>query len=318
MLPLLACTAAPPPEPATTTPAPPSATLPAPPTGPRPFPADTFTLEVAPGLTVAAVRLPDPPDDDYHRVDPAELVGCDPRVFVVTVDPRRHEIAYLSTLDPAVGHGELDASAWASRHDLLVAFNPGMFEPDGSATGHTRAGSFASQPQVRRHRMYASWLTVTGDALTVLNQAPPPSEATYVPYDALPAALRGRLDAADLVVQSLSVIADGRAVYPARTNQWSELAFGADRDGNLVVVFSRYPWEMRELGRRLVASGLPIADLLHGEGGPEASLVVRAGGYELIAMGSWETGFAGDENRELWQVPAVMGVRPRAVTEAVP
>ncbi|MCA9493039.1 MAG: hypothetical protein KC621_24075 [Myxococcales bacterium] len=312
MLPWLACSPAPTP-PVTVAPLAPDPAPAAPvPEAPKPFPSGPFTLEVLPGLQVAAFLPPELPADDYSRPDPAAVAGCDPRVFVVTIDPRRFEIAYLSALDPAVEHGPLDAGGWSTRHDLVVAFNPGMFEPDDRATGYTRAGTFVSQPEVRRHRMYASWLTVTGDVVAAIHRPPPQTKATYVPYDTLAPAFRTQLDSADLVVQSLSVIAGGEAVYPKRSNQWSELAFGMDRDGRLVVVFSRYPWEMRELGRKLVALGLPITELLHGEGGPEASLVVRAGGYELVAMGSYETGFAGDDNRTLWTLPAVMGVREAA------
>ena len=44
------------------------------------------------------------------------------------------------------------------------------------------------------------------------------------------------------------------------------------------------------------------------EGGPEASLSVRAGGVSLDAIGSYETGFNenGDNTRQ-WELPIVIG-----------
>jgi hypothetical protein len=233
---------------------------------------------------------------------------------VVTLEPDRFELRYHSALDtsPSGSGGEkLTAEAWAARHDLVVAWNPGMFEPDHRATGFTRAGPFTSQPEVRRNRLYRAWFVASGAGAAVLDQVPPAGAGLYGPFDELPAPFRERLAAADLAVQSLPILRDGAAAYPPRENQWSELAYGVDRQGRVVVVFSRFPYEMRELGARLAALGIGIDGLIHGEGGPEASLVIRLGGESWWKVGSYETGFSDDGNHHLWTVPAVLGVRSR-------
>ena len=318
---LLACTSAPaeppaPPESADEVapeaePEPVAAPQPPP---PEPLPTEgTFRREVVPGIVVAAYDPPDVPDPGFTKPPADQLTRTDPRLFVVTVDPTLHELTYLSRRDPSLSptHGSIDALAWAEQHDLEVVFNPGMFEPDGRATGYTRAGSFVGQEQVRRNGLYRSWFVVDDGVVSMRDIVAPKGSGRYAAMDELPAQTVASLAGAELVSQSLSIVRGGRGVYPPRKNQWSELAYGVDDEGRLVVVFSRFPYEMRELGARIAALDLGIEHLLHGEGGPEASLVVRAGGIEWVQMGSYETGFYGDDNHHLWSLPAVIGVRPK-------
>jgi hypothetical protein len=269
-----------------------------------------FVRELAPGLRVAAYEPPPVPDEDFSDPDPEAVRDTDRRLFVVTIDPARYELVYLSKLDPALQTGSLSADEWAKRHALQVAWNPGMFEPGGAGTGYTRSPALTSQPKVRRNGMYRAWFVAEPGA-AVLDQVPVRGEGLYGALSEQPAAFVQQLSGYGLVSQSLALMREGRAVYPSRDKQWSELAYGVDDQGRAVIVFSRYPYEMRELGRRLEALKLGIVGLLHGEGGPEASLVVRVDGVELLRAGSYETGFFDDSNQRLWPLPAVMGARPR-------
>jgi hypothetical protein len=57
--------------------------------------------------------------------------------------------------------------------------------------------------------------------------------------------------------------------------------------------------------------GLPlgIVRAMHVEGGPEASLSIRAPGLSLDLSGSYETGFnENDDNSGQWPIPNVIGV----------
>lgn len=315
---LLACAAPPvdpPAEPAAAAPAVPEP-APAVEALPPPLP-DTgpFRREIAPGLVIAAYAPPEIADDGYSRPDPSALIGTDNRLFVVTIDPEHYEIVYLSMLDPAIDGSVATASEWAVQHDLHVAWNPGMFEPKAEATGYTRAGSFVSQPQVRRNGLYRSFFvaepTGAGPRAAVLDRVPPKGEGKYAAREELPADFVAQLDGYGVVSQSLAILRDGRAAYPPRKNQWSELAYGTDDQGRVIVLFSRWPYEMRELGRIVEALDIGATALLHGEGGPEATLAVRAGGVEWVRFGSYETDFFDDRNVREWALPAVMGARPR-------
>ncbi len=107
-----------------------------------PLPDGPFRRELSPGLVLAAHDLPEIPDIGYSRPDPVAVAGVDRRLFVVTIDPALHELALLSVLEPAIGGPTRTAPEWAEAYDLEVTFNPGMYEPDGRGTGHTRAGAY--------------------------------------------------------------------------------------------------------------------------------------------------------------------------------
>jgi hypothetical protein len=50
---------------------------------------------------------------------------------------------------------------------------------------------------------------------------------------------------------------------------------------------------------------------MHAEGGPEASLSIRAGDKKIDLCGSYETGFnENDLNGRQWPIPNVIGVIP--------
>lgn len=266
------------------------------------LPRGPFRRELAPGLVLSAYAPPEVPNLGYARPDPAAVAGVDDRLWVVRVDPARWEIGVWSALDPARGMRDAPVPTFASRFDLAVAFNPGMFEPDGHGSSHLRGGGFSPQPQARRNPMYRAWF-VAGPGVDVLDLVPPAGDGMFGPLPTLPAA--------QVVSQSLPILRDGQPAYPPRDRVWSELCFGVDAEGWLVVVYTRYPYEMRELGARVVALGLGITDLVHGDGGPPATLTIRAGGIDETWVGSWESGIATDETVEPSPVPSVMGVRRR-------
>jgi hypothetical protein len=184
-----------------------------------------------------------------------------------------------------------------------------MFEPDGASTGYTRTPAFTSQGNVRRAPLYSSFFVATDGRVDVLHERPPAAPAAYVALEALSPAFVERLAGHAIVSQSLTVLRDGRAAYPATRKQWSELAYGVDDRGHLVVVFTRWPYELRDLGQRLEKLGIGLRHLVHGEGGPEATLVVTGAGF--VGVGSYESGFFGAGNDSAWRLPAVMGVRAK-------
>jgi len=302
--------APPPPDASPSTSRPPSDATP-PVTAPSSIPASgPFRLDLEPGIAFAAHEAPDPRPD--VALAPADALGStDRRLFVLTIDPARYEVVLASVRDPANDGSARTAEAWARDLNLSVAWNPGMFEPDGASTGYTRTPAFTSQERVRRAPLYSSFFVASDHKIDVLHERPPTSPDAYVDLDALSPAFVARLRAHTFVAQSLTVLRDGRAAYPATGKQWSELAYGVDDRGHLAVVFTRYPYELRDFGQRLEGLGIGLRHLIHGEGGPEATLVVRAGGVNFVGVGSYETGFWGAGNDDAWRLPAVMGVRPR-------
>ena len=116
------------------------------------------------------------------------------------------------------------------------------------------------------------------------------------------------------MVQNLRLIkqvnGQGVNVWRNRPKRWSEAALAADSKGRLLFVFCRSPFRMAVLNKILLGLPLQIVRAMHLEGGPEASLTIRAGGVKLDLAGSFETRFnENDKNRAQWRLPNVLGVR---------
>jgi hypothetical protein len=228
----------------------------------------------------------------------ARRIVDDPRfgdglLHVVRIDSGRAKIVVRAA--SAGDKRNRTAAQWAKDFDFAAVINAGMYGTDFSThIGALRVGKhWNNKTWVRR---YKSVLMVgRGDSKTRIRDA-----------DALPEDER-RYDA---VVQNLRLIAGpGRNVWSKNRRKWSEAAVAMDADGRILFLFSRTPLSMSELNGILLRVGLGITHAQHLEGGPEASLSVRAGGVDLDLAGSYETDFMeNDRNTEQWPLPNVIAV----------
>jgi hypothetical protein len=235
------------------------------------------------------------------KLQPGSDVG-DNRLHLVRVDPRRARL--YAGLAKQHGRAKRTARQWARRARLSVVINLGMFQRDHlTHVGHARRGRFFDN---RRWR---------ADYLSALAFGPRKKglpRAVMVDLD-VPGAKR-RLAGYRVVVQNLRLIkaVKGRGVnvWRDRPKRWSEAALAADNKGRLVFIFCRSPFRMAALSKLLLGLPLGILRAMHLEGGPEASLTIRAGGVRLDLAGSYETRFnENDKNRAQWRLPNVLGVR---------
>ncbi len=248
-------------------------------------------LDVAPGRTIERVRLPRAPE-----VDVGDRVAT-----IVRVDLARYRFSFLTE---ARDGRRRPLDAWVRDHGLAGGINAGMFLPDGRTCGFLQ-----ERGQVLNTRRPAHWDAVIGFD---------PLRAGGAAFAIGGAGCPGGLDAMrgthGSLLQSAHVLIDcaGRARTDWRTSRYSMAALGADREGRAVLVHVRTPYRMHLLARTLADLDLGIRGLVYMEGGPEASIVVRAGGEHLALMGSYEDGFwPRDDNHEMWDLPNVVGFAPR-------
>ena len=225
--------------------------------------------------------------------DVAHPLG-DGRIRVVRVDPAVLEVVVrTSAADRSAWRG---VDSWAEQEGLLVAFNPSMFHPDGSGVFQLRDREAVSQ---------ARWLPDASSALVVTDAG---ARLLDVTCDG-----RAALDGATAVVQSWRLLdCAGQPTWKEKPKIWSHALLGADGAGRLLFIHARTPWSTRTFTEILRRLPLDVRRLHYAEGGPEASLVLRHEGVERLWVGSYETGFTEhDENRLAWNLPNVLGVRPR-------
>lgn len=247
-------------------------------------------------LVVALLAAALPFESLAPGVDYAELTWGDREsVHVVRIDPSQAKLEVLMASQE--GRGPRTAGDWADDHHLVVAINAGMFAQDHlSNVGHLESAKHVNQ---------SGW----NDARSVL--ALGEGHATLVDLDS--PGSRAQLTGFSTLLQDLRLVkAPGVSVWGPSKRRWSEAAIAFDTQGRVLFIFSRAPLSMAEFNRRLLALHLGIVRAMHAEGGPEASLSIRAPGRQVDLCGSYETDFnENDDNTHQWPVPNVLAVRAR-------
>jgi hypothetical protein len=258
-----------------------------------------FLLAATPHAVASPWRTVQP-GVDYARFDlPNPLHVGESRLHVVRIDPRVARFA--PGLASEHGGQSRTAADWCREQGLAVAINMGMFRSDGlTNVGYLRSGSRANNG---RWNAYRSVLCVGP------RQASRP-KALWIDRDS-DTAIPPRAGEYGIVVQNLRLIRNpGRSVWPPTAKRWSEAAVGMDAGGRLLFLFARCPLSMAEFNRAVLGLPLGVMQAMHVEGGPEASLSLHAGGFDLDLCGSYETGFhEGDSNHLQWPIPNVLGVK---------
>jgi hypothetical protein len=213
----------------------------------------------------------------------------------VRIDPVRARLeVHLAGQE---GGGARTAAQWARKFGLIAVINLGMFHADQNNVGYARKGDYVQSPR---------WIDAYKSALGLSPREKGLPAARMIDLDVSD----DRLDGYDVVVQNLRLLkAPAVNVWTRQKKRWSEAAIASDEDGRILFLFTRSPFSMWELNRKLAALPLRIHRAMHAEGGPEASLSVHAGGVDLDLAGSFETGFReDDDNPDQWPIPNVLGV----------
>ncbi len=242
---------------------------------------------LAPGLDHALVA----PRPDTRDAGPLEVVRADPRRIradVVTIAEQ--------------GGDPRTAAQWADARGgaVQVVTNAGMFATDHS----THTGYLAAHGRVLSAQWVKSYQSVLAfdparagvPLMRVLDLDVPADKAAMSDYRGL--------------AQNLRLIgAPALNKWKKNGKLWSEAALAQDRRGHVLIVFARSPHSMVDFNERLIAQ-LDVVSAQHLEGGPEASLTIRAPELRVDRAGSFETGFFDDSNQHQWPLPNVLVLEP--------
>lgn len=259
------------------------------------------------GLRSRVFAAPPPPDWETLEeglelgtfAGPAVPTLGDGKIHVLRIDPARFELALLNASAPGEGASKT-ARAWAEGAGAVAAINASMFATDGKTS--------VSLMRTRRHVNNA---TASKDNAVLAFDADP--GAKVPPVQILD---RTCQDHAALsrsygsLVQSIRMIdCDGKTVWSKQPKKWSTAAIATDTRGRVLFLHARSPWPVHDFTNRVRALPLAVNRLMYVEGGPEATLYVKAGGRVIERVGSFETGFnENDDNVEAWPVPNVIAV----------
>jgi hypothetical protein len=221
----------------------------------------------------------------------------DSRILVIRVDPRKYQFKLLCRSE--LGHDELTISEWCRRYGLIGAVNAGMFQTDY----RSNVGYMKNFKHINNATVSSSYQSVAVfEPLKEGGQA-----FRIVDTDVTP--LKTVVDAYGIVIQNLRLIKrPALNRWQENNRRWSEAALGEDKQGNVLMIFSRSPYSMHELNRMLLELPIDLVAAQHLEGGPEASLFFAHKEKKILRVGSFETGFnEQDDNSVEWPIPNVLG-----------
>lgn len=245
--------------------------------------------ELAPGLETAAIR------------GDGKLFDKDAEITVLRADPERWEPAFLCAAKMGDGR-PLTAREWCEAHDLQAATNAGMFATDGQThVGYMRCGDYVNSSHVNSYQ-----------SIIAISPKQPGLPRARI-YDLDLTTLEEVLENYASAAQNLRLIQrPGVNRWSPQERSWSEAALGQDRAGRLLFIFSLAPFSMHEFNQILLNLPIDLECAQHLEGGPEAQLYIRCGGFERELVGAYETGFSeGNTPGSAWPIPNVLGIRAR-------
>lgn len=241
--------------------------------------ADVAWRALGPGLEHATGRI-------------ASTIG-DRRLDVVRIDPALNRFVLL--LAGAMGVAPRTARQWADERGLVAATNAGMFRTDRLPVGFAKVDGRVVQPAMSADR---SVFVFGADSARLLDTSCDVFEA----------------GAHENALQSIRMVScQGRNVWSQQPRMWSTACVAQDGDGKILFLHARSPLSVHDFVDAVRALPLGIARAMYMEGGPEATLVARGTGGEVIErFGSYETGFnENDDNDRAWPLPNILGVVPR-------
>lgn len=249
-------------------------------------PDATFTT-LEPGLELGVFTSP---VASSHGDQQIRVLRADPKLWMVDVG-----------LAGEVGTTPQTAPRWLDRNpDWVAVINAGMFQTD------YRTSVF--QVKHGEHWNNRTWKSNASSVLV---------------FDGAPAALldvncddwTGAQQTHGSWVQSYRLLdcAQNPTWGHKGGRKWSHALIGADDQGRLLFIHARSPWTTRQFTQILLQLPLGVKRLHYAEGGPEASLVVRHGGKDVVSeIGSYETGFKeDDDNDSFWGIPNVVALKRR-------
>ncbi len=265
-------------------------------------------LTVLAAAVVAAVVLSRTAGAPRFRTERAgvefELVRGDPycrmgssEIAVLRIDPRRVRFRmqhYLTQPD----HLPLDILEWERRTGAIAVFNAGQYYPD-----YSYMGLFASAGRLVSRTPHADY-----KAALVADPKSGGPGARVLDLDLHP--IRGDALPWREVAQSFMLFDDDGRIRVRKSNQVAyRTVVGEDAQGRILVITTEGGYTLYELAGLLRTMPLGLQRVMCMDGGEEAVLCVRTGGFHYASFGHREAdGRVPNPSRPTVPLPAVITI----------
>lgn len=241
-----------------------------------------------------------PQDELWKRIDDGLSLSefNSQKLTLVKIDPKYYSCKLLCASKNS--KLRMTAKKWCQKHNLISAINAGMFQADGiTNVGYMKNFNHINSPR----------LNTRYKAVLAFN----PVDATVPEIQIIDLKCQDfeRLkDKYQTLIQGMRMVSCRQEnVWEKQDKMWSIAAFGIDKSGNGLFIFSESPYSVHEFTNILLSLPVSLYNAMYLEGGPEATLYFSANGVEFEKIGSHETGL--NENgfpKIARPIPNVIGI----------
>ena len=230
---------------------------------------------------------------EYHS--PIKSSHDNSVITILKINPKKYQLDVYSSF---IGH---TAEEWAVKENLIAVINPGMYNSQSKNMGFMKQYNNMFNPNFNNDKAILCF--------NPKNNSLPPSQIIDREFQDW----KTLVNQYESCSQSIRMVDfNGNNKWSKQAKKWSMVVVAMDKDGNILFIHSRSPYEVRQFIDILLKAPLNIKNMMYLEGGPEASLYVNHNGYAARKIGSYETGFYEfNDNTELWPIPNVIGVKKK-------
>ncbi len=220
------------------------------------------------------------------------------KITLVKIDPKFYSFRLLSASEH--GRMRMTAKKWCQQHNLISAINAGMYQQDGIRNvGYMKNFNHINSPR----------LNTRYQAVLAFN----PVESTVPDIQIIDLQCQGfqRLkDKYQTLIQGIRMVSCRQEnVWERQDKMWSIAAFGMDKGGHGLFIFSESPYSVHDLTNILLSPPLSLYNAMYLEGGPEATLYFSAKGVEFEKIGSHEMGLKESGFQKIARpIPNIIGI----------
>lgn len=227
---------------------------------------------------------------------------------ILRIDAKHWEIDFAGISQTGDNKGQT-ARQWARQHDFTAVINAGMFAKDYKThVGFLRVDDHINSRHINKYQSAFAFAPKAGKLVPAFR---------IFDLDEPNVTIKTIMQDYNGVVQNLRLIKrPGINRWQPQQKQWSEAAIGEDKQGRILFIFTRSPFNMYHFIQELLAMDINLVAAQHLEGGPEAQLYLKTDTHELEMFGNYETSFHEDKvNKVTWPIPNVLGIRRRVQTD---
>lgn len=228
---------------------------------------------------------------------------CNHEIVILRIDPKVHALRLLSA--SAQDRKPRTAKKWCNEFGLRATINASMYQNMDllKSTGYMRNYKYRNNPYI--NPAYGAFLCFN------------PVDASLPEVQIVDRRLqknwRSVIKRYNTVVQNYRMISNGEKVgWPQRGEIYGSAAIGMDKDNHVLFILSRSPFSTHDLIHILLSLPIHIKSAMYVEGGPEATLYMRAHDKEMVFVGT--CGADTPEHvalKSLQRIPNVIGVVKR-------